>query len=198
MFVLLRHAHAIAKQDWTGPDARRPLSAVGRNQAEGLFDTLTGIEFRALYCSPTTRCLDTVLPRRPPCRQVAECGWAARGRGGVGEHSASVRARRGAPPRLRGSTAGAELAAAVRVVPRGSVAGGYPDRGGLRRFFAEPVTLMRAPGRETPGGVCGARPRNVVAVAQQSGELRPPLCEDVSATGLEPVVEGTLRAGTRC
>ncbi|MFE7419415.1 SixA phosphatase family protein [Rhodococcus sp. NPDC057529] len=62
MFVLLRHAHAIGKQDWSGPDADRPLSALGRDQAAGLVATLTGVELRVLYCSPTTRCLDTLAP----------------------------------------------------------------------------------------------------------------------------------------
>ncbi|MGV9869890.1 SixA phosphatase family protein [Rhodococcus koreensis] len=62
MFVLLRHAHAIGKQHWSGPDAHRPLSELGRQQAAGLVDTLTGIELRVLYCSPTTRCLDTLAP----------------------------------------------------------------------------------------------------------------------------------------
>ncbi|MFC9763258.1 SixA phosphatase family protein [Rhodococcus jostii] len=62
MFVLLRHAHAIGKQNWNGPDTHRPLSVVGRNQAVGLVDTLTGVELRVLYCSPTTRCLDTLAP----------------------------------------------------------------------------------------------------------------------------------------
>ncbi len=62
MFVLLRHAHAIAQQSWHGPDAHRPLSALGQKQAAGLVATLTGIELRVLYCSPTTRCLDTLGP----------------------------------------------------------------------------------------------------------------------------------------
>ncbi|MFE5707034.1 SixA phosphatase family protein [Rhodococcus koreensis] len=62
MFVLLRHAHAIGKQNWGGPDADRPLSALGRDQATGLVGTLAGVELRVLYCSPTTRCLDTLAP----------------------------------------------------------------------------------------------------------------------------------------
>ncbi|ABG99474.1 conserved hypothetical protein (plasmid) [Rhodococcus jostii RHA1] len=62
MFVLLRHAHAIGKQSWHGPDAHRPLSALGQEQAAGLVETLTGVELRVLYCSPTTRCLDTLAP----------------------------------------------------------------------------------------------------------------------------------------
>ncbi|TQC42910.1 phosphoglycerate mutase family protein [Rhodococcus sp. WS4] len=59
MFVLLRHAHAISKQSWHGSDAHRPLSALGKEQAAGLVGTLTGVELRVLYCSPTTRCLAT-------------------------------------------------------------------------------------------------------------------------------------------
>ena len=62
MFVLLRHAHAISKKSWSGPDAHRPLSELGRQQAAGLVTTLTGVELRVLYCSPTTRCLDTLAP----------------------------------------------------------------------------------------------------------------------------------------
>ncbi|BAH48487.1 SixA phosphatase family protein [Rhodococcus opacus] len=62
MFVLLRHAHAIGQQDWTASDALRPLSDLGRDQATGLIGTLAGVDLHVLYCSPTTRCLDTLAP----------------------------------------------------------------------------------------------------------------------------------------
>jgi hypothetical protein len=65
MVVLLRHAHAIGKQSWRGSDAHRPLSALGQEQAAGLVDTLTGVELRVLYCSPTTAAW-TPSPRWPP------------------------------------------------------------------------------------------------------------------------------------
>lgn len=62
MFVLVRHAHAGEKKSWPGPDANRPLSTLGDQQARGLVAALSGIELRALFASPTARCRQTLLP----------------------------------------------------------------------------------------------------------------------------------------
>ncbi|MFC9557697.1 SixA phosphatase family protein [Rhodococcus sp. NPDC056960] len=62
MFILLRHAHAGDKKNWDGPDADRPLSMLGDQQAQGLVEALTGIEVAVLFSSPTTRCRQSLLP----------------------------------------------------------------------------------------------------------------------------------------
>ncbi|MDV7354522.1 phosphoglycerate mutase family protein [Rhodococcus oxybenzonivorans] len=62
MFVLVRHAHAGNKTQWHGPDAARPLSGLGRRQADHLVAALAGIEIRALLSSPTVRCRGTLAP----------------------------------------------------------------------------------------------------------------------------------------
>ncbi|MFD6059609.1 SixA phosphatase family protein [Rhodococcus wratislaviensis] len=62
MFVLVRHAHAGEKTGWPGRDADRPLSTLGYWQARGLVAALEGIELRALFASPTTRCHQSLLP----------------------------------------------------------------------------------------------------------------------------------------
>ncbi|REE75573.1 phosphohistidine phosphatase SixA [Rhodococcus wratislaviensis] len=62
MFVLVRHAHAGEKKKWDGPDADRPLSPLGHDQAHGLVAALRGIEIATLFSSPTTRCRQTLLP----------------------------------------------------------------------------------------------------------------------------------------
>lgn len=62
MFVLLRHAHAVEKKKWGGLDADRPLSVLGREQADNLVATLGRFELRTLFTSPTARCRDTLAP----------------------------------------------------------------------------------------------------------------------------------------
>ncbi|MDT2009450.1 hypothetical protein FXW78_46640 [Rhodococcus opacus] len=62
MFVLVRHAHGGEKTSWRGPDAVRPLSTPGYWQVRSLVPALTGIELRALFASPTTRCHQALLP----------------------------------------------------------------------------------------------------------------------------------------
>lgn len=62
MFVLLRHAHAVAKKNWGGLDTDRPLSVLGRQQAANLVAALGGLELRTLFSSPTARCRDTLVP----------------------------------------------------------------------------------------------------------------------------------------
>ncbi len=58
---LLRHAHAGDPDAWDGPDAARPLSEKGRDQAERLGTYLAGIRFLtdALITSPKLRAAQT-------------------------------------------------------------------------------------------------------------------------------------------
>ena len=61
--MLVRHAHAQPRRDWTGGDKLRPLSANGLRQAEGL--TSIARKFAPLskvYSSPYLRCIQTVSP----------------------------------------------------------------------------------------------------------------------------------------
>jgi len=58
---LLRHAHAGNPDRWSGPDAARPLSAKGEQQAErlGRFLADVGFEPDAIITSPKVRALRT-------------------------------------------------------------------------------------------------------------------------------------------
>ena len=58
---LLRHAHAGNPESWDGPDAARPLSEKGREQAERLGAHLAGVAFKAdaIITSPKIRAAET-------------------------------------------------------------------------------------------------------------------------------------------
>ncbi len=58
---LLRHAHAGDPEGWSGPDAARPLSAKGEQQAERLAQFLAGVGFKpdAIITSPKIRAART-------------------------------------------------------------------------------------------------------------------------------------------
>ena len=58
---LLRHAHAGNPEAWDGPDAARPLSEKGRDQAEKLGAFLADIAFKtdAIVTSPKLRAAET-------------------------------------------------------------------------------------------------------------------------------------------
>jgi 8-oxo-dGTP diphosphatase len=60
--LLIRHAHAGSRRDWSGEDQLRPLSAHGRRQAKRLIGTLTPFSPQRILSSPYTRCLETVEP----------------------------------------------------------------------------------------------------------------------------------------
>lgn len=61
---LLRHAHAGDPAKATGPDAARPLSARGHDQADRLADHLArlGLEVDAIISSPKVRSVETAAP----------------------------------------------------------------------------------------------------------------------------------------
>lgn len=62
IFHLIRHAKAGSRSAWTGDDSRRPLSARGETQAEGLADDLADRPIGRILSSPADRCLQTVEP----------------------------------------------------------------------------------------------------------------------------------------
>lgn len=59
---LVRHARAHQKKTWTLPDAVRPLTAVGHEQARRLVGELAACPVRRIVTSPTARCRQTVEP----------------------------------------------------------------------------------------------------------------------------------------
>ena len=62
MFVLLRHADAVAKRAWDGRDLDRPLSELGLRQAQELVGSLSEMPLRRLLTSPALRCAQTLEP----------------------------------------------------------------------------------------------------------------------------------------
>jgi len=59
---LVRHAQALSRSGWEGPDEERPLSSRGERQAEGLIDLIAHPEVRRVLSSPALRCVTTVQP----------------------------------------------------------------------------------------------------------------------------------------
>ncbi|MCC2030981.1 NUDIX hydrolase [Microbacterium allomyrinae] len=60
--IALRHAKALAREDWEGTDATRPLSPRGKKQADSIVGPLLAFGARKLISSPATRCLKTMTP----------------------------------------------------------------------------------------------------------------------------------------
>ena len=60
--VALRHAKAVAREQWEGPDASRPLSPRGRKQSVSIVGPLVAFGVRKIVSSSATRCVDTVAP----------------------------------------------------------------------------------------------------------------------------------------
>ena len=60
--LLIRHAHAGSRSEWTGHDAERGLSDRGRKQSKRLITTLRDFDVHRILSSPYVRCMDTVAP----------------------------------------------------------------------------------------------------------------------------------------
>ncbi len=60
--LLVRHAKALNRGDWTEPDDLRPLSKAGHKQAEELIHRLGAFSFERVLSSPHVRCRETVEP----------------------------------------------------------------------------------------------------------------------------------------
>jgi 8-oxo-dGTP diphosphatase len=58
----VRHAKAGDRSSWSGPDAERPLSKAGRQQAHKLGKRLGAVGVTALVSSPYVRCVQTLEP----------------------------------------------------------------------------------------------------------------------------------------
>lgn len=60
--ALVRHACAGRKRDWSGPDERRPLDAVGQEQAVAIAAFFVDREVARIVASPAARCAQTLRP----------------------------------------------------------------------------------------------------------------------------------------
>lgn len=60
--VVLRHAKATAREDWTDQDAARTLTPRGKKQAKAIVGPLRAFGVRRVYSSDAVRCVDTVAP----------------------------------------------------------------------------------------------------------------------------------------
>lgn len=60
--IALRHAKALARSDWDGPDAARPLTDRGRQQARSIVGPLRAFGVRRIVTSDAERCVQTVTP----------------------------------------------------------------------------------------------------------------------------------------
>ncbi|MVA77739.1 NUDIX domain-containing protein [Auraticoccus sp. F435] len=60
--VLVRHAKAMQRSNWTLVDATRPLTGRGRQQAQDLVPMLAAFGVRRVLSSSSTRCVSTVRP----------------------------------------------------------------------------------------------------------------------------------------
>lgn len=60
--IALRHAKAVGRSDWDGPDAARPLTERGRKQAKAITGPLRAFGVRRIITSDAVRCTQTVAP----------------------------------------------------------------------------------------------------------------------------------------
>jgi broad specificity phosphatase PhoE len=60
--LLIRHAHALPRRDWSGDDRLRPLSGRGQLQAPALVELIESWAPQRVLSSPYLRCLSTVAP----------------------------------------------------------------------------------------------------------------------------------------
>mgnify|MGYP001041334124 CR=1 FL=1 len=60
--IALRHAKAVPREDWTGPDAMRPLTSRGARQATSIAGPLQSFGVRRIVTSDAVRCVTTVAP----------------------------------------------------------------------------------------------------------------------------------------
>ncbi len=60
--IALRHGKALARSDWDGADAARPLTDRGRAQARSIVGPLRAFGVRRIVSSDAVRCVETVKP----------------------------------------------------------------------------------------------------------------------------------------
>lgn len=62
IIILLRHAKAIAREEWQNEDLDRPLSALGEQQAKRLISSLSPFAIKEIHSSSAVRCYETINP----------------------------------------------------------------------------------------------------------------------------------------
>jgi len=62
VLIVVRHAVAVDREGWAGPDLGRPLTPLGERQSAGLVVRLDAYPVRRILSSPAVRCLQTVAP----------------------------------------------------------------------------------------------------------------------------------------
>ena len=60
--ILLRHAKAISREEWSSDDGDRPLASLGLQQARRLIANLVPFEIKEIHTSSAVRCYETVNP----------------------------------------------------------------------------------------------------------------------------------------
>ena len=60
--IILRHAKAMDRKDWSRKDSARPINSRGRRQSRLLIPLLDAYGVTKIVSSPSTRCVATVLP----------------------------------------------------------------------------------------------------------------------------------------
>ncbi|MFT3797029.1 NUDIX hydrolase [Microbacterium sp.] len=70
--VVLRHAKAVGREGWEGPDAARPLTGRGTRQAKALVGPLRAFGVRKVVSSDAVRCVTTVTPLAAALGRVIE------------------------------------------------------------------------------------------------------------------------------
>jgi 8-oxo-dGTP diphosphatase len=60
--ILLRHARALDRKEWSGDDGDRPLTEDGHRQVRKLMETLPPFGLTIIHTSDAIRCLDTARP----------------------------------------------------------------------------------------------------------------------------------------
>jgi 8-oxo-(d)GTP phosphatase len=61
-FIVVRHAKATLRKDWSGDDSKRPIDPKGKAQASNLVDLLDAFGIGLLKSSTSTRCVQTLEP----------------------------------------------------------------------------------------------------------------------------------------
>lgn len=61
-FLIIRHAKAMSRSNWSGRDQARPITARGRKQSTRLIPLLAAFGVQHLASSTSTRCMQTLLP----------------------------------------------------------------------------------------------------------------------------------------
>ena len=59
--IMLRHAKALAREEWQGEDEDRPLEQLGQLQAKRMLSVYQGYGLKAIRTSDAVRCYDTVM-----------------------------------------------------------------------------------------------------------------------------------------